>query len=140
MIKKTIKYLDWNGVEREEDFYFNLTKTELAHMQFEEGGDYATRVRNIIRAKDTAAIMKIFESIVLTAYGEKSDDGRRFIKSPEIAKAFTETAAYDQLYFELLSNPDEFADFVNRLIPSDLASKMEEMKASGKLPELLETM
>lgn len=138
MVKKTIKYTDWNGTEREEDFYFNLTKTELAHMQYEQDGDYATRIRNIIRAKDTAAIMKIFESIVLSAYGEKSEDGRRFIKSPEIAKAFTETPAYDQLYFELISDADQFSDFVNRLVPSDLAAKMDEMKASGKIPELLD--
>lgn len=137
MIKKTIKYIDWNGVEREEDFYFNLTKTELARMQFEEDGDYSTRVRNIIRAKDTSAIMKIFESIVLSAYGEKSEDGRRFIKSPEISKAFTETSAYDQLYFDLLSNPDEFSDFVNKLIPSDLANRVEELKASGKLSDVV---
>lgn len=138
MIKKTIKYIDWNGLEREEDFYFNLTKTELAHMQFEKDGDYATRVRNIIRAQDTSEIMKIFESIVLAAYGEKSPDGRRFIKSAELAKAFTETPAYDQLYFELVSDPDKFGDFINHLVPSDLAAKMDEMKANGTLPSIFE--
>lgn len=139
MLKKTIKYTDWNGVEREEDFYFNLTKTELAHMQYEAEGDFAERVRNIIRAKDTNAILRVFEGIVLKAYGEKSADGRRFVKSEELAKAFTETPAYDALYFELLSDPDKFGDFINKLVPSDLAEKMKEMEAAGTLPKIYET-
>lgn len=140
MVKKTIRYTDWNGTEREEDFYFNLTKAELAHMQFDAEGDYATRVKNIIRAQDTGRIMEIFESIILKAYGEKSADGRRFIKVDEkgnsLAKAFTETPAFDELYFELIQNPDEFANFINRLVPSDLAAKMKEMEANGTLPEV----
>lgn len=140
MVKKTIRYIDWNGVEREEDFYFNLTKAELAHMQFDSEGDYATRIRNIIRAQDTGEIMKIFESIILKAYGEKSADGRRFIKKDEhgnsLAEAFTETPAYDELYFQLIQNPDEFANFVNKLVPSDLAAKMKEMEANGTLPDV----
>lgn len=141
MVKKTIKYTDWNGTEREEDFYFNLTKAELAHMQFDAEGDYATRVTNIIRAKDTGRIMEIFESIILKAYGEKSADGRRFIKVDEhgnsLAKAFTETPAFDELYFSLVQNADEFADFINRLIPSDLAAKVKEMETNGSLPDML---
>lgn len=138
MLKKAIRYTDWNGVEREEDFYFNLTKSEIARMQFEAGGTLADRIRNIIRAKDTTEIMKIFEGIILKAYGKKSDDGRRFMKSEEISREFTESPAFDELYFELISDSNKFADFVNALIPADLASEVKKMQDSDEYRELLQ--
>lgn len=137
MLKKTIKYTDFNGTEREEDFYFNLTKSEIARMQFESGGSMSDRIRNIIRAKDTNEIMKIFESIILRAYGKKSEDGRRFMKSEEISREFTESPAFDELYFELISDSDKFAAFVNALIPSDLAAEVKKMQDSDEYRSLI---
>ena len=141
MLKKTIKYTDWNGLEREEDFYFNLTKSEIARMQFDADGTLADRIRNIIRAKDTKEIMKIFEGIILKAYGKKSDDGRRFIKKDangnDLAIEFTESPAFDELYFELISDSEKFAAFVNALIPSDLADEVKRLQESGEIKDLM---
>ena len=135
MLKKTITYTDWNDVERTEDFYFNLTKTELVKMQLEDHGAFADKIRAIIRAKDTIEIINVLESMVLKAYGEKSPDGRRFMKSDAISRAFIESPAYDALYMELIQDPEKFAAFVNSLIPADLAAQDEEMQKSGKVPE-----
>lgn len=94
MLKKHVKYVDYNGVEREEDFYFNLTKAELTEMELSTVGGLEQMIRNIIAAKDAPAIMKMFKELVLRAYGEKSLDGRRFIKNDEIREAFSQTEAY----------------------------------------------
>ena len=142
MIKKTIKYVDFNGVEREEDFYFNLSKSELARMQFEEEGDFGEHIRGIARAKDTAKIMELFEGIILKAYGVKTDDGKHFIKKDRdghlLANDFVTSPAYDELYFELIQDPEKFASFVMSLIPSDLAEQVKKMQESGDVPPQLE--
>lgn len=144
MLKKTIKYTDWNGTERTEDFYFNLTKTELIKMQMEEDGAFADRIRKIIRAKDTIELIKVFESIILKAYGEKSEDGRRFAKVDSngvpLAQKFIETPAYDELYVEMLSDPEKFAGFINALVPSDLAEEVKKMQESGNVPDELKEL
>ena len=100
MLKKTIKYTDYNGVERKEDFYFHLTKPELIEMQFSTDGGLDEKIRKIFMAQDGRAIMNIFKELILKAYGEKSDDGRRFIKSKELSEAFAQTEAYTELYME----------------------------------------
>lgn len=144
MFKKTIKYTDYNGVEREEDYYFNLSKSELARMQFEEEGDFAERIRGIIKAKNTAKVMELFESIILRSYGKKTEDGRHFIKKgPDgrnLADDFVSSPAYDELYFELIQDPEKFANFVNALIPADLAEDVRKMQESGNVPPQLEGM
>lgn len=141
MLKKTIKYTNWDGVEVEEDFYFNLTKTELIKMQIDEQESLSDKLLKIIKSKNTIEIIKIFESIVLKAYGEKSPDGRRFIKVNDngvsLAKQFIETPAYDALYFEMITEPEKFAALVNALIPADLAEQVKKMQESGQIPDEL---
>ncbi len=123
MLKKTIRYTDFNGMEREEDFYFNLSKAELVEMQLGTAGGFEEYIRKIVAANDIPTIAKIFKDIVLKAYGIKSDDGRRFIKSTEISNDFTQTEAYNQIYIELIGDPEKFADFVNGIMPRDLLDK-----------------
>ena len=118
MIKKTITYTDYNGVERSEDFYFNLSKAELMEMELGTTGGLAETIERITAAQDGPSIIKHFKNIILKAYGEKSDDGKRFIKSDEISKAFSETEAYSILFMELATNPDEAAKFINGVIPN----------------------
>ena len=98
MLKKTITYEDFNGVERKEDFYFNLSKAEIMEMQFGTVGGLDVMLKKIIDAKDVKSIMDTFKMLILKAYGIKSDDGRRFIKSEEISKEFEQTEAYSILY------------------------------------------
>ena len=93
MLKKTITYTDYNSVERTEDFYFNLTKAELMEMEIGTTGGMADMIKRIVDAKDAPAIIKIFKELVLKAYGEKSADGKRFVKSEEISNGFAQTEA-----------------------------------------------
>lgn len=123
MIKKSITYTDYNGVERKEDFYFNLTKAEIMEMEMSTAGGLAEMIQKIVAAQDAPAIIKIFKELVLKAYGEKSADGKRFIKSEEIATAFSQTEAYSILFMELATDAEAAAAFVNGIVPTDVAQQ-----------------
>lgn len=118
MLKKTITYTDYNGSERIEDFYFNLTEAESMEMELSTSGGLSEMIRKIVATQDAPAIIKIFKDLILKAYGEKSADGRQFVKSPEISKAFSETEAYSQLFMELATDADAAAKFVNGITPN----------------------
>ena len=120
MLKKTIKYTDYNGVERTEDFYFNLTKAEILDMEMSEVGGLTAKLNRIIESKDNRELMKNFKYIIHRSYGEKSDDGRRFIKSDEISTGFEQTEAYEELFMELFSDATKAAEFVNGIIPQGI--------------------
>lgn len=117
MLKKTITYPDFNGNERTEDFYFNLTKAELTEMELSVNGGMTEWIHQIINTLDNKEIFKIFKKIVLSAYGEKSVDGKRFIKSEELRNAFEQTEAYSELIMELLEDESKAAAFINGVIP-----------------------
>ena len=130
MLKKTITYEDFNGVERKEDFYFNLSKAEIMEMQFGTVGGLDVMLQKIVDAKDVKPIMNTFKMLILKAYGVKSDDGRRFIKSEEIAKEFEQTEAYSILYMELATDDNAAAEFVNGIMPKDVVAEVSnQMKA-----------
>lgn len=131
MLKKTISYTDYNGSERTEDFYFNLSKAEAMELELGTPGGLTGTIQRIIAEQDTPTIIKIFKDLILKAYGEKSMDGRRFIKSEEISKAFSETEAYSNLFMELATDADEAAKFVNGIIPNDTVSTSSTTKSSG---------
>ena len=118
MLKKTITYTNYNGVECTEDFYFNLTKAEIMEMELSTSGGLAEMIQKIVAAQDAPAIIKIFKELVLKAYGEKSPDGKRFIKSEEISKAFSQTEAYSILFMELATDADAASAFVNGIVPA----------------------
>lgn len=122
MLKKTITYTDYNGTERTEDFYFNLTKAEIMEMEMGTSGGMAEMIEKIVAAKDAPAIIKIFKDLVLKAYGEKSPDGKRFIKSDEISAAFAQTEAYSELFMELATDAEAAAAFVNGITPKEPAN------------------
>ena len=118
MLKKTFTYVDFNGVERTEDHYFNLSKAELMEMELSTTGGLAEMINKIVAAQDAPAIVKIFKDLVLKAYGQKSADGRRFIKSKELSDEFSQTEAYSQLFMELATDADAAAKFVNGIVPA----------------------
>lgn len=123
MLKKTITYTDYNGTERTEDFYFNLTKAEIMEMEMGTSGGMAEMIQRIVAAQDAPAIIKIFKELVLKAYGQKSPDGKRFIKNDELKEEFAQTEAYSQLFMELATDSDAAAKFVNGIMPPDLTEK-----------------
>lgn len=127
MIKKTVTYTDYNGVERTENFYFNLSEAEVMEMEMSTEGGMAESIQKVVDAKDTPAIIRVFKDLVLKAYGVKSDDGRRFMKTKpdgtRYADDFKETEAYSQIFMELATDADAAAKFVNGIVPSKLAQK-----------------
>ena len=123
MLKKNITYVDYNGNERTEDFYFNLSKAEIMEMEMSTTGGLAEMIQRIVAAQDAPAIIKIFKELVLKAYGQKSADGKRFIKSKELSDEFAQTEAYSQLFMELATNADAAAEFVNGIVPADMAKQ-----------------
>lgn len=123
MIKKTITYKDYNQVDRTEDFYFNLSKAEVMEMEMSTSGGLAEMITRIVAAQDQPAIIKIFKDLILKAYGEKSPDGKRFIKSEELSIAFSQTEAYSQLFMELATDAEAASAFVNGIVPADMAKQ-----------------
>lgn len=117
MLKRTFTYKDYDDIERTEDCYFNLSKAEVAEMELTFEGGLGRYLNKIAEAKDGKAIMEKFKWIILKAYGEKSADGRRFMKSEEISKAFEETEMYNILFMELITDAKKAADFIAAILP-----------------------
>ena len=123
MHKETVTYTDYKGNERTEDFFFNLSKAELMEMELSTTGGLAEMITNIVAAQDGPAIIKIFKDLVLKSYGEKSADGRRFIKNDEMATAFSQTEAYSEIFMKLATDADAASKFVNEIVPADVEKK-----------------
>jgi len=137
MLKKSIKYTDYNGQERTEDFFFHLTKAEILEMEMGIAGGLTETIKQIVAAQDTPSIIKIFKDVVLKAYGEKSADGKRFIKVNDagvpLSVAFSQTEAYSQLFMELATDADAAAKFMNGIVPADMnvsEAELEKLKQS----------
>lgn len=130
MLKKTITFTDYNGVERTEDFYFNLTKAEIMEMEMSTAGGLAEMIQKIVSAQDAPSLIAMFKELILKAYGEKSLDGKRFIKSKELSDAFSQTEAYSILFMELATDATEASNFVNGIIPADISKEVAKSNAN----------
>ena len=132
MLKKNIKYTDYNGVEREEEFLFHLSKAELMEMEMGTQGGLGEMIQQIVKSQDTPAIIKIFKDIILKAYGEKSLDGKRFVKVNDagvpLSIGFSQTEAFSELFMELATDADAASKFIMGVIPVDINVSDEEIK------------
>lgn len=117
MLAKKISYVDYNGNPREEVFYFNLSKAEIMEMELGVAGGMTRMIEAMVAAEDGPGLSKLYKEIILKAYGEKSADGRRFVKSQELRDAFEQTDAYSELYMELVTDADKASEFVNGIMP-----------------------
>lgn len=117
MFKKTISYTDYDGNERTEDFYFNLTEAEVTRMEMGISGGMTKMLERIVQEQDSAKILDTFEMMIQKSYGIKSPDGRRFEKSQAITEAFVQTEAYSKLFMELATDAKAAADFFEHIIP-----------------------
>ena len=122
MFKKVITYTDYNGEERTEDFYFNLSRAEVTEMELSTEGGLGATIERITKAKDVPAIIAIFKDLILKAYGQKSPDGKRFIKSKQLSEEFSQTEAYSNLFMELATNSTAASEFINSIMPIDQKS------------------
>ena len=132
MLKKSITYTDYNGVERTEDFYFNLTRSEIMEMEMSTEGGLAERIQKVVASQDTKSIIKIFKSLILKAYGEKDADAKSFNKSEELSNKFANSIPYDVLFMELATDADAAAKFVNGIVPAGLDQQNPNLRLSDK--------
>lgn len=130
MLKETITYTDYNGEEITGDFYFNLSEAEILEMEMSVDGGFAEMIQRIINAKNQPAIIKVFKDLILRSYGEKSLDGKRFIKSAELSEAFSQTEAYSQLFMKLATDADAAAKFVNGVVPAKMSKQIAATKTN----------
>ena len=122
MLKKTIAYTDYDGNNRKEDFYFNLNKAEVVELQLGTIGGLTKTLEKIVQEKDSSRLIEYFKSIIMKAYGEKSPDGRRFIKSKELCEAFSQTEAYSNLFMELAGDAKAAAEFIDGILPKEASN------------------
>lgn len=135
MLAKQITYTDYNGTERTETFYFNLTEAEAVEMELSAVGGLSDTIHRIIDAKDVPSLIKIFKELILKAYGVKSPDGRRFIKNDEVREDFAQTEAYSKLFMELAFDADKAAEFVNGITPNKIeGGKVDVSKRPEAIP------
>lgn len=133
MLRKTMTYTDYNGEERTEDFYFNLTKAEVLEMAMSENGGLDAFIERIVAERDQKKIISLFKEIIVKSYGQKSLDGKRFIKTPEVVEEFTQTEAYSDLFTELALDAEKGAAFFNAIIPANMQELVQ--KAQKALEE-----
>ena len=126
MHKEVITYTDYDGNERTETFYFNLSKAEITEMELSVSGGFSESLKSIVEKKDVPNTIAVIKDLILRSYGVKSPDGQRFIKSKEISEEFEQTEAYSELFMKLLSNADYASAFMNSIIPADLAKAAQE--------------
>ena len=128
MYKKTITYTDYEGETRTEDFYFNLTKAELIELQSSEAGGLEKMLNRVVAERNQGKIIAVFKKIILAAYGEKSADGKRFVKKDKdgtpLSQYFEETEAYAELFTKLLTKEEAATEFVNSIVPADIAKQI----------------
>ena len=131
MVVEKIKYADFNGLEREEEFMFNLTEAEITEMELTTDGGLSDSIKKIIAAQDTPEIIKVFKMLLLKSYGENSADGRRFVKSDNLSEEFAQTNAYSQLFMKLATDDKAAVAFINGIMPDSMQEK-----AAGNNPGL----
>lgn len=117
MLKEKIKYVDYNGLEREEDFYFNLNKVELVELQLNTPGGFDKKLSEAIEKQDIPTIVSIVKDLVIKSYGVKSEDGKRFVKSKDLTDEFVQSEAYNTLFMKIVSDADYATKFINSIIP-----------------------
>ena len=135
MLTQTITYTDYDGVERTEEFRFNLTRAEITEMEYTYPGGLAEEMERVLKSNDQNKLFILFKDIIAKSYGEKSQDGRRFMKSPEISQAFFETPAYDQLYMKITTDAHFAAEFVKGILPLDTVPENERAELLKKFDE-----
>ena len=135
MLRKVIKYNDLDGNPTQGEFYFHLSKADVVKLQVSKKGGLEAWLRKIVAAENEAEIIKEFENLIRLSAGKKSDDGKRFIRDPEVLSEFFDTDAYSEFFMELCTNAEAAAEFINGIIPDDLAETMAKVKA-GQVEKL----
>jgi hypothetical protein len=140
MLKKTIVYPDLDGNEVTEDFYFNLNTAELAEMEMSTKGGLDANLQKLIDAADGKQIIAIFKDIIASSVGRRSEDNRRFIKSPEITADFMHSEAYSILFMELIESEESGAAFIRGILPANVIAAVDASEQKTEVVELPENV
>ena len=140
MVSKTIKYVDYNGVEKTGTYWFNMSRADLFSLELEGDEGWTDRVKRLIEEQNTREVVKIIEKFIRDSYGVKTADGR-FDKDPKHLEKFMQTDAYSELIWEFVEHPDEFGEFINGIVASvkkkvdaiDVDAELEKAKAAGNV-------
>lgn len=124
MIKKQITYTDYDGNERTESFWFALNQAELLEMNLEKNGGLSNMITRITETNDYAELSRILKDLIRRSYGVKSDDGKRFVKSPAMTDEFMQTEAYSEMFTELVTDAGATSEFIQGIIPQKLAAQV----------------
>jgi hypothetical protein len=133
VLKKTITYTNFNDEEVTEDHFFHLSKAELVELEMSHKEGLSEALQKIIAAEDGKAIIKEFKGIILGSYGQRSPDGKRFVKTQELRDEFESSEAYSTLFMELVTNTDAAIEFINGIVPQGLeqdAAKITQLRAA----------
>lgn len=120
MLKHTIDYVDFNGNNQSEEVYFNMTKSELVELYYSKDGGFEAWIEEMTQNNRASELLPAFKNIVISSYGRKSADGKKFIKDPVEAEQFTYTAAFDELFFQIMSDAEFASKFINGVVPANL--------------------
>ncbi len=123
MFSKTIEFEDFNGNQKTQEFFFHMSKAELMEMAA-EGNELMDRLQRIIDTKDIKGILVEVRAIVASACGVRSEDGSRFLKTPEAKSVLLDSPAYDELLLHLCGDANAMTDFVDKLLPAKLREQM----------------
>lgn len=142
MLKKIIKYTDFNDMARTQEIYFYLSKKDIQVLNANYDGGLQGQFTKIMNKLDMKALLQTVEDIVLAAYGEKSEDGTKFIKNAKVREDFQYSAAYEALFDELTTGEDaadKFSDFLRKVLPNDVQAQIAKAEAEGnvEMPEIL---
>jgi hypothetical protein len=135
MLKRDITYENFDGEKVTETFYFNLTKSEIVELEVGYDEGLQEVLQRIIKTENRKRLIEEFKRIILLSYGERSEDGKRFVKNDQLREGFAQTAAYDALFIELATNEESAAVFIKGIIPKDFAQEVEKAEVV-KLPAL----
>jgi len=135
MLKRTIQYEDFNGNNVVEEHYFNLSKSELVELEADYQGGLGEALTAIVASNDLKSLIREMKRIVLMSYGQKSLDGKRFVKSEELRTEFSQTNAYDALFMELATNENAAAEFIRGIVPRDLGDAIQKAQNEATITQ-----
>lgn len=135
MLKRTVSYVDYNGNNQTDIVYFNMTKSEISRMQVKMDGKYIDHLQDLVEGRHVEELYDVFYNLVLDAYGEKSEDGKRFIKTPAMRSEFEQSIAFDTILAELIGDMDKMSEFSRKILPPDMSAQLPDDLTVPGLPE-----
>lgn len=127
MIKMNVSAETFDGDMVTETLWFHMNKVDLIELQQSEPGGFTDTLQAFMSRKpedwtmsDKFKLFDFFRAMVDKAYGERSSDGKRFRKSPEILANFKDSIFYDEFVLSLLEDEEKSIKFFNGVMPKSL--------------------